>query len=152
MRKIDKSEILSSNYKNWLNKNRASNKKHKTCSNYKNDVVMSLLHCQKGVCAYSEMLLCAPDLIEKDKWNSEKYNNIEVTIDTFGHLEHFNPKLKKDFFCEWNNLFMIHEKVNINKNDKEVELLQEFKPDNKEYNPENIFDYDTITHKFRPNS
>lgn len=152
MRKIDKSEILSVKYKEWLFKNREANKKHKTCSYYERDVFMSLLYCQKGVCAYTEMRLCAPELIERSQWDSVRYSNENVKIETFGHLEHFNPKLKKEYFCEWDNLFVIHGKVNVVKNDRDIELIKEFKPDSENYNPENIFDYDVITNKFRPKS
>ncbi len=152
MRKIDKSVILSENYKNWLQEKRDKDKTHKTCSYYKVDVVMNLLYCQKGVCAYTEMLLSPPDLIEKSNWKEGKYINKKVTKDTFGDLEHFDPKQKAKYFCEWDNLFVINHKVNILKNDTNIDLIKEFKPDSKGYNPFDIFDYDIDTNKFRPNT
>ena len=152
MRKIDKSIILSKGYEEWLHKNRTLNKKHKTCSKYKIDVITSLLYCQKGVCAYTEMLLSAPNLLAKENWEDGKYTNPKVNKDTFGDLEHFDPRLKKEYHCEWDNLFVINHKVNILKNDKNIDIIKEFKPDNKNYNPAKIFDYDIDTHKFRPNS
>ncbi len=152
MRKIDKSVILSKNYKNWLQKIRAKNKTHKTCSEYKTDVIMSLLYCQKGVCAYTEMRLCVPDIIKENNWNKSRYINRNLNLDKIGDLEHFDPKLKRVYDCEWNNLFMVFHEVNSLKKDTNIDLIKEFKPDNVNYNPNKIFDYDIETHKFRPNS
>ena len=152
MRKIDKSKILSKDYENWLNKLRENNKPHKTCSQYKIDVIMSLFYCQQGVCAYTEMLLCSPKLIEKKNWNKNSYKNKKVNTETFGELEHFEPSLKNNKFCEWDNLFMVHSKANRNKNAQEVATIKEFKPDLKNYNPFEIFDYDEITNEFIPNT
>lgn len=145
MRKIDKSKIRSKAYSEWFRKIREEKKKHKTCSKYKLDVVMSLLYCQKGVCAYTEMLLCAPELLEEKCWNTEQYIDRNVNVDIFGHLEHFDPHLKKEYYCEWENLFVIHEKINVLKNDEDITDLVDFKPDSEKYNPCEIFDYDLST-------
>ncbi len=152
MRKIDKSIILSEGYEEWLHKNKTLNKTPKTCSKYKVDVVMSLLYCQQGVCAYTEMRLCVPELITEDKWNENEYINRKLNLNKIGDLEHFDPKFKKEYHCEWDNLFMVFHEVNNHKKDKNIEIIKEFKPDNEEYNPNKIFDYDLTTHKFRPNS
>ncbi len=152
MQKIDKSIILSKGYETWLQDLRDKNKEHRTCSKYRTDVVMSLLYCQRGVCAYTEMRLCAPDLITEDKWNETEYIKRAANRDITGDLEHFDPTIKKEFHCEWDNLFMIHHKVNILKNDSNIEFIKPYKPDSEGYNPHEIFDYDSETNRFRPNS
>ncbi len=152
MRKIDKSIIKSNNYKKWLQKIRAKQKTHKTCSTYKVDVMMCLLYCQKGVCAYTEMRLCVPDAINENKWNENEYINRKYNLDKIGDLEHFDSSLKNIFHCEWDNLFMVFHEINNDKSVKNIDLIKEFKPDNEKYSPEEIFDYDINTHKFRPNS
>ncbi len=69
MRKIDKSKILSTAYKKWVDKLNKDNIKHPHSREpYYYDVVMNLLHCQKGVCAYTEMFLCNSELLTKDNW------------------------------------------------------------------------------------
>jgi hypothetical protein len=57
MRKIDKTKILSVHYKKWLDQVSRDNVKHPQRSTYYDDVVMNLLHCQKGACAYTEISL-----------------------------------------------------------------------------------------------
>lgn len=124
MRKIDKSNILSTEYKKWLDEElNTKNKKHPTNSRhkYRQDVMMNLLHCQKGVCAYTEKFLCDPEDISKDNWQEGRYRSKDRKY--YGELEHFDPELKKDKFWEWGNLFVVHETVNRLKGDAAQEKL-----------------------------
>jgi len=52
MRRIDKSTILSKNYKTWLESLSDEHPKYNSSNNkYYNDIKMSLLYCQNGLCA-----------------------------------------------------------------------------------------------------
>ena len=84
MRKIDKTKILSVHYKKWVDKLSRDKVKHPQRSSHYDDVVMNLLHCQKGVCAYTEMALCNPGLFDEDKWKKGRY--------TQKHQLHFSEK------------------------------------------------------------
>ena len=74
MRKIDKTKILSTEYKKWeehFEKNNEPHSKYNSIDNkYYNDVVMNLLFCQKGLCAYTEIELCSPDVINEQNWKN----------------------------------------------------------------------------------
>lgn len=147
MRKIDKSKILSTEYKKWLDGLNRKEKPHPVSNNlYKNDVVMNLLHCQRGVCAYTEMFLCNPDLITEEKWENGRYKSKKV--DKLGSLEHFDPRLKKENFWEWDNLFVISLDINVKKGANDVDYI--LKPDSPEYDPMMLFKYDTDFHVFSP--
>lgn len=149
MRKIhkDKSKILSTAYKKWVDKLDNDNKKHpKRSDTFYIDVMMNLLHCQKGVCAYTEMFLCESKLVTVDKWEKGKY-----TIENpgrFGEIDHFNPSMKKDKCWEWDNLFVVLGRINKLKGKKKVD--ERFKPDSPGYDPKKFLEYHVKTHRFRP--
>lgn len=148
MRKIDKTRILSTQYKKWLDrKNQDKTKKHPAKNRYYyNDVVMNLLHCQKGVCAYTEMLVCNPELLTEDKWENGRYKSQKV--ERLGSLEHFDPLLKEDKYWEWDNLLVISLDINVKKQDKEVDDI--LKPDTPQYDPFKLLEYNAQTHLFIP--
>lgn len=149
MRKINKTEILSVEYKKWVDKLNRDKMKHPLHNRtYYDDVVMNLLHCQKGVCAYTEMLLCNPRLLTRDNWKNGRYKTIHP--DHFGDLEHFDPRLKKERFWDWGNLFVIHSNINRLKGDKEVDEI--LKPDSPGYDPKELLEYDEDTHVFTPHT
>ena len=154
MQKIDKSvdKILSTKYKAWLDndavKHDGSNR------SYYDDVAMNLYKCQSGVCAYTEMHICVPDLYTDDNWVKGRYKIPDTAehkrIDHLGELEHFDPEDKKVNYWNWDNLFMIHAKINgIKSGATPVAYL---KPDADEYAPEKYFDYDEGTNRFIPNT
>jgi len=148
MRRIDKTKILSSKYKEWLDKLDRDKVKHPHSRTYYNDVVMNLLHCQKGVCAYTEMFLCNSGLLSEDKWKNGRY--AEKKTEHFGELEHFDPKLKANRFWEWDNLFVIHSDINRLKRDKDIDDIP--KPDSPGYDPDKLLEYDDDTHLFVPHT
>ena len=151
MRKIDKdkSKILSTVYKKWVEDLDEDNKKHPGHSKtYYVDVMMNLLHCQKGVYAYTEMFLCEPKLVTRNKWAEGKYK-IEDP-ERFGEIDHFNPRIKKDKYWEWDNLFVVLGRINRLKGRKKVD--NQFKPDSPGYDPKKFLEYDVKTHRFRPRS
>lgn len=147
MRKIDKTVILSAQYKKWLDHLNQDKVKHPSQSDkYYNDVLMNLLHCQKGVCAYTEMIVCNPVLLSEDKWENGRYKCKE--IERFGSLEHFDPKLKEEKYWDWDNLFVVSLDINVKKGDKEVDEI--LKPDTPEYDPFKLLEYSEQTHLFVP--
>lgn len=148
MRQIDKTEILSTRYKQWLDKHNRDNVPHPTQSRtYYYDVVMNLLYCQKGVCAYTEMIICNPGLLNEKQWKGGKYNGNKENL---GSLEHFDSTLKQDKFWEWDNLFVIHSKINVIKSNRQVDYI--LKPDSPGYNPMKLLEYDFETHLFIPHT
>lgn len=162
MRKIDKSKILSTKYKAWEEAFEESNSPHpqyKSSSTRKEhylDIVMNLLHCQNGICAYTEMFLCDPKHYSADNWKDGKY--ISVKPGKFGQLDHFDESLKskekdntgrKDWL--WDNFFMVHTDVNSSaiKGSKPIDYL--LKPDLPNYDPLKFLKYNANTHLFIPN-
>lgn len=148
MRRIDKTKILSSKYKEWLDKLNRDKVKHPQSRIYYTDVVMNLLHCQKGVCAYTETPLCLPELFDESNWEEGKYKISEP--EPSGELEHFDPKLKEDRRWEWDNLFVVDAVINRKKRNKEVDDI--LKPDSAQYSPDKYLEYDVDTHCFIPNT
>lgn len=155
MQRIDKGadQIISAKYKSWLDKLEAQGKTHPLSRTYYDDVAMNLYRCQKGVCAYTEMYICPPDLYAEGNWTEGRYripDNAKYSrIDHLGEMDHYDPDLKKDKYWLWENLFMIHAKINGIKSKKVV--VQYLKPDLEDYSPEKYFDYDENTHLYVPN-
>ena len=125
-----------------------SKEKHPHSRKYYFDVVMNLLHCQDGVCAYTEEFLCNPKLLSEDKWANGRYKIKKPR--RYGQLDHFNPKLKEDKCWEWDNLFVIHSDINRDKWAKEVDDI--LKPDSPEYDPWKLLEYDESLNVFFPHS
>jgi 5-methylcytosine-specific restriction endonuclease McrA len=162
MRRIDKTKCLSTKYNQWVNELNRSGERHPENSPYYIDVVMNLLHCQAGVCAYTEMDLCDPGHIKIEKWLDGRYIALKMMVDmdgnitysetkcskveTFGTLDHFNPKLKGGKFWNWDNLFVIHSKINTAKGAQEVDDI--LKPDLPGYDPFKLLAYNQRTHCF----
>lgn len=156
MQKIDKAinTILSKKYKTWVDKLEKETKQHPKSSSYYDDVVMNLYKCQKGVCAYTEMHICISELYQETNWFDGKYKIPEGEaynrLDHFGELEHFDSNLKEEKYWLWDNLFMIHAKINSIKSDKKI--VGYLKPDLENYSPDKYFDYDEDTHRYIPNT
>jgi hypothetical protein len=157
MQKIDKGAavILSTKYKSWLEKLNASGNAHD--GNYRyyyDDVAMNLYRCQWGVCAYTEMRICIPELYAKENWEKGRHKISEDADynrrDHFGQLDHFDPDDKATHYWNWDNLFMIHSTINLIKTGNAV--ISYLKPDLPDYSPEKYFDYDEQTHRFVPNT
>ncbi|RLC53575.1 MAG: hypothetical protein DRH89_10485 [Candidatus Cloacimonadota bacterium] len=142
MKKIDKTKILSTAYKNWEANLEDTNQNHGKYDSSANehyiDVVMNLLHIQNGLCAYTEMRLCNEDLITEGKWTEGKYAN--RTPQFKGQLDHFNPTLKENKAWLWSNFFLIDSDINTKvKGKKEVDNI--LKPDTDDYNDETLLEY-----------
>ena len=162
MRKLDKSEaqILATHYYNWQKELEEKGEAHPkyTSSSGKYgkehylDIVMSLFYLQKGLCAYTEQLLCAKDLWKKENWKDGKYQKMKP--EKCGQLEHFDESLKskkkddtgkKDWLLS--NFFMVHSDTNTTvKGTKSVEKDENgnyiLKSDEAEYNEFELLEYD----------
>jgi hypothetical protein len=152
MRKIDKSIILSGEYKAWVDRLNEEGQKHPDGKyrKYYDDVFFNLLYCQKGVCAYTEKRLCSPGLISDSKWQDNRYVKCDEQKSR-GHLEHFNPALKTGKYWEWENLFVIDSDINTKiKRDRRIDPI--LKPDAPDYDPHELLDYDHETDRFIPHT
>jgi hypothetical protein len=138
MRKIDKKQQLSTVYQNWENALNQADQSHPTYNSsqgaYYHDIVMDALHCQNGLCAYTEIQLCPPQFLTPDNWENGYYKNKNRHHN--GQLEHFDERLKwkdkdikkgkivvyqhKDWL--WSNFFVIDSDTNNRKGDKEIDV------------------------------
>lgn len=116
---------------------------------YYYDVVMNLLHCQRGVCAYTEIILCDENYYHLECWQNGKY---QISKPAFiGALDHFDPSLKKDKGWLWENLFIVQKDINDKyKRNKPVDDI--LKPDSTSYNPSTLLEYDEQLHIFIANT
>ncbi|HAO48102.1 MAG TPA: hypothetical protein DCR35_01615 [Runella sp.] len=150
MQKIDKTLILSSEYKQWEESMRETHSPYNSSNNkYYYDVVMNLLHCQKGVCAYTEMSLCDEKYYKEECWKDGKY--IISKPEFMGALDHFNPALKKNTGWLWDNFFIVQKDINDKaKRNKSVDDI--LKPDSPLYDPFSLLEYDEKAHVFIANA
>lgn len=154
MQKIDKSTILSDDYNTWLKTLGTNHPEYNSSSNkYYNDIKMSLLHCQNGLCAYTEELLCGEEFIEVTNWDESKYIKDLTKNDKNeikGDLEHFDESLKPTQGWLWDNLFVVDTHANCRiKGSKSVTNI--LKPDLEDYNPNKYLSFDYETGIFSPN-
>lgn len=152
MKKIDKSQILSTVYKAWEADLEAQNLAHPKYNSsngkYYLDIVMNLFYCQNGLCAYTEKELCPPENFDSKAWIEGVYTLGKC--DFFGQLEHFDESLKPEKAWLWDNFFMVHSDINIKvKYTKPADYI--LKPDTENYNPFELLDYDVETNFFTAN-
>jgi hypothetical protein len=153
MRKIDKTNILSTQYKTWEESLEEQDSNHPKYNSSKNehyiDVVMNLLNVQGGLCAYTEMMLCSKELLEEDNWQEGRYINRNPEIK--GQLDHFDPSLKVGKGWLWNNFFLIDTDINTKvKGKHEVDNI--LKPDESDYSEDALLEYDLENHIFIANT
>jgi hypothetical protein len=146
MRRLDKTRILSTKYKDWVDQLERENLDHPGESKYRVDVVMNLFYCQGGICAYTEIPLCPLHMLDEKKWENGRYK--EKKVDKFGSLDHFNPDSKTKKSWKWENLFMVHTDINSKKGAQEVDEI--LKPDLPGYDPFKLLSYSDTTHMFSP--
>jgi len=153
MRKIDKTTILSTEYKQWeddLEQGQKAHPKYKS-SNFKyyNDVVMNLFYCQQGRCAYTEMFLCPESDYSPEHWQNGRYANERPGF--LGELEHYDHSLKERKGWLWSNFFMVYSDIN-RKAKKKHNVDPILKPDSDDYDPFKLLAYDEQTHRFIANT
>lgn len=156
MQKINKTTgLLSTKYKDWLdNLNKENKVPDGTNRYYYHDIIFNLYKIQSGVCAYTEMRICIPELYTDNNWVKGRHCISTIADyskkDHFDELDHFDPNDKKLNYWNWNNLFMVHASINGWKTYTPV--VPYLKPDLETYSPEKYLDYDEKEHLFRPNT
>jgi hypothetical protein len=152
MRKLDKSKILATAYKNWLDKLEGGEIDHPSYNSSNGDfyldIVANLLWIQDGLCAYSEQFLFDKNELSADNWKDGRYG--KGKFEFYGHLEHYDEKLKTKKGWLWSNLFVVQADINNKKSAKPV--MYALKPDLDDYNPFYLLEYNFKEHKFLPNS
>lgn len=151
MQKIDKSNIRSTKYKVWVEGLNSDHPPYSSNQKYVQDIKMSLLACQNGLCAYTEELLCDSALSSDDNWEDGRYagdiNNQNLVN---GDLEHFDYTLKDTQGYLWDNLFMVNS--NINSRVKRTNPVDDIlKPDREGYDPDVYLHFDDEDNIFIPN-
>jgi hypothetical protein len=156
MQKINKNKILSKNYKKWLEtlKEKEHPKYNSSNNKYYNDIKMSLLYCQNGLCAYTEQELCDNKFITSSNWDKEKYKTklSKLEKDSIqGDLEHFDEDLKLKNGWLWSNFFVVSSHNNCRIKHTKAIIKDILKPDDKNYNPYKYLGFDFETGIFYPN-
>lgn len=160
MRKIDKNCDLSTAYKQWEENLEQNNLPHPKYNSSKGkyywDIVMQLFRCQNGLCAYTEQALCNPELFSEENWQDGSYKVQPPSQDgRTGELEHFDETLKskkadiegrKDWL--WDNFFVVDATINERKGKKAIDPI--LKPDEEDYNPFDLLEYNVETHHYLP--
>jgi hypothetical protein len=149
MRKIDKTQILATEYQLWIKQLKGqTHPKYSSSHKYYKDVLISLLYCQQGLCAYTEILIA-----EEERYRPENFDKKGRYIDRgkpessfSAQLDHFNSHLKEKYGWGWNNFFAISDKINIEKGTQTVDDI--LKPDSPEYDPHKLLGYNEKRHLF----
>jgi hypothetical protein len=153
MRKIDKTKILSTQYKSWEEELEEQGLNHPKYNSSKNDnyvdVVMNLIYNQDGLCAYTEMQLCPGELINENNWQEGKYLNRKPEIK--GQLDHFDLSLKASKGWLWDNFFFIDTDINTKVKGK-LAVDNILKPDEPDYSEDVLLEYDSENHIFIANT
>ncbi len=151
MKKIDKSKILSEKYLNWMKELKTDHPTYDSSHKYIKDIKMNLLHCQNGLCAYTEEQLCDLKLLTDSCWKDGRYiKSLENEDMINGDLEHFDCTLKKTQAYLWDNLFMVNSNINCRiKGTKPINPI--LKPDSKDYDPLKYLEFDDTINRFIPN-
>lgn len=157
MQKINKSEILATVYQqeiDELNTKNEAHPKYYSGHKYYKSVLLSLLFCQNGLCAYTELRLIEIADLEKYKTQIKEQNgefSREINFETPAQIEHFDESLKQEKAWEWSNLFAVFDSVNTKvKGTKSVDSI--LKPDSAEYNPFEMLEYNIENHVFTAHS
>jgi len=151
MQKIDKSNIRSLTYQEWVEGLDTNHPEYKSNQKYVKDIKMSLLACQNGLCAYTEELLCDMALLSEANWVDGKYiGNVSNQNLVNGDLEHFDCTLKDTQGYLWDNLFMVNSNINCRvKGTQPVDNI--LKPDSVDYDPYVYLQFDDKINAFIAN-
>jgi hypothetical protein len=110
--------------------------------------MMNLYHIQDGLCAYTEKkILASEHAYTQENWVAGRYKSDKPKH--LGELEHFDSDLKSKQAWLWDNLFMVMNKVNNEKRAITTDPI--LKPDNPNYDPFELLDYDFEKHIFFAN-
>lgn len=159
MRKINKSENLIATQYHTRLEQKLMAADYNQDKDYYLDVLFNLLYCQKGLCAYSELRIIDDELIEEIKDNFVDGRNTSQKPTISVNIDHFDSTLKHTNGWLWSNLFAIDPRINMEfkrVNEKIAREKYDFinynfmKPDDDNYNPYDLLDYDIVEHSFFP--
>lgn len=143
MKHIDKSLKLAKAYHEWLAQLEKENRDHglyKSKDPFHKDVLMNLIACQDGLCAYTEARIGDCSFVSSEFWKEGRYRKKEHPPQVFADIEHFDPSLKGNKGWLWENLFAVHSVINQRvKRDLPVDPI--LKPDLEDYDPFQLLDY-----------
>lgn len=149
MRRLDKTDILATNYKEWLDA-LAEDINHPTYKSSKGkfyyDIIANLIWIQKGLCAYTEFCMQDYDKCGVEHWTNGFFKQFEFA----GELDHYNPKLKENKGWLWDNLFLIDSDVNSKRVKGSLLPKGILKPDKVDFDPLHFLEYDLTNHIFLP--
>ena len=149
MRKIDKSQILAKAYQSWLEQlDQNTHPKYSSAHKYYKDVLVSLLFCQQGLCAYTEILIAEKERCSPDNFDDTgRYIERKKPESSFSaQLDHFDSRLKEKYGWHWENFFAISDKINTEKGTQPVDEI--LKPDSPDYDPYKLLSYNDKRHLF----
>ncbi len=144
MRRIDKTLKLATKYHQWLEtleqNEDTPQKKYDSSHPFHKDVLMNLIACQRGLCAYTETIVGDEKMSEEAYWKDGRYDKEGFPPETIADIDHFDPQLKKIKGWEWGNLFAVSSAINQRvKRDQPIDPI--LKPDLEEYDPFELLDY-----------
>lgn len=150
MKRIYKSTILSTEYKDWVDSFTGEHEPYGAKNKHYFDVRMSLFYCQNGLCAYTEEILCDESLLNVSNWTDGKHIALIGNEFTYGDVEHFDESLKPTKGWLWDNLFMVQGDINKRvKGRKGVKYI--LKPDSPDYDEYKYLSYNHDADVFYPN-
>jgi hypothetical protein len=152
MRKLDKTQLLATHYKAEID-NLPQDQPHPayTSSAWKSyyyDIVANLNWVQKGLCAYTEVLLQDYEHTAPEKWTDGRYGRFECA----GQLDHYDPDLKVAQGWLWDNFFLVDAAINSKKVKGSKKPNGILEPDKPDFDPAYWLEYNTEYHIFIPNS
>jgi hypothetical protein len=150
MRKLDKTQLIATAYKNWLDALPAeqSHPPYNSSSGaYYHDIVANLNWIQKGLCAYTEEFMQQYEHTNPTNWNNGRFRK----FDCDGQLDHYNPALKANQGWLWDNFFLINGVINSKKVKGAKKPNGILKPDKPNFEPSFWLEYNIERHVFIPN-
>jgi hypothetical protein len=154
MKKLHKTITLSTQFQKWYALN-STHKYDSSANKFYSDLFYELLIIQEGLCAYTEFRIVEESkLFElKNGFVNGKYTNT-YSPSIPGQIEHFSKSKKQSNGWDWDNLFVVFDKVNHAKNKLEDQygIHDILKPDTLSYSPDTYLSYDAAEHIFYPNN
>ena len=153
MRNINKGNenVLATQY---IEYQKGKTSKYYSGSPHYDSVLVNLLICQNGCCAYTEIRLVPIKTITimRDSFKNGKYEGVDFYHKDI-HIEHFYMDIKKTYPWKWGNLFAVEATVNKIKGElepKNKRIKEILKPDNSNYDSKKYLEYNSDIHRFFP--
>lgn len=150
MRKLNKTDLLALEYKNWEDAiPKGTNHPGYNSSKGRRfyyDIIANLIWVQKGLCAYTEYKLQDFDKCAAAYWQDARFSKFDFA----GELDHYDPSLKQNQAWLWDNFFLIDSDVNSKKVKGSKSPKGILKPDKGDFDPHFYLEYNIDEHFFKP--